>query len=308
MTTTEDTQITELEIIRKYLFDRYDKLVVDVNNPSILQEDCDARDKRINIIDLIKKHSNLNDTGHLRELNYKYKKNLLFIEPDKEIFNPRFRRFEIVKGEQVFKYGKKTYYDNIIFPEYIKNIYYKKSNIYNKNFIDELLDAIYKEKIEEQEKHKRLEEEKEKKQKELQEQQNIQTQKELQKLKKQNTETQKELQKIKKQNTEIKDKKQKLQKQPIVKSKTDNNKKKKKPISATIKRLVWNTNIGEQIGKAKCMCCNVTDMTQMSFNCGHIIAESNGGETIVSNLKPICQNCNSSMGTKNMEEFIKTLK
>jgi hypothetical protein len=49
MTTTEDTQITELEIINKYLFDRYDKLVVDVNNPSILQEDCDARDKRINI-------------------------------------------------------------------------------------------------------------------------------------------------------------------------------------------------------------------------------------------------------------------
>jgi hypothetical protein len=103
MTTTEDTQITELEIINKYLFDRYDKLVVDVNNPSILQEDCDARDKRINIIDLINKHSNPNDTGHLRELNYKYKKNLLFIEPDKKIFNPRFRRFEIVKGEQVFR-------------------------------------------------------------------------------------------------------------------------------------------------------------------------------------------------------------
>ena len=318
MTSTEDTQITELEIIRKYLFDRYDKLVVDVNNPSILKEDCDACDKRINIIDLIKKHSNPNDTGHLRELNYKYKKNILFIEPDKEIFNPRFRRFEIVKGEQIFKFGKKTYYDNIIFLEYIKNIYYKKSNIYNKNFIDELLDAIYKEKIEEDKKHKKLEEEKilkkekelekEKKQKELQEQQNIQTQKELHKLKKQNAETQKELQKLKKQNTETQDKKQKLQKQTITKSKPDNNKKKKKPISATIKRLVWNTNIGEQIGKAKCMCCNVTDMTQMSFNCGHIIAESNGGETIVSNLKPICQNCNSSMGTKNMEEFIKTLK
>jgi len=83
---------------------------------------------------------------------------------------------------------------------------------------------------------------------------------------------------------------------------------KKKPISATIKRLVWNSNIGEDIGKSKCMCCTVTDITQMSFNCGHIIAECNGGESIVSNLKPICQNCNSSMGTKNMEDFIKTLK
>lgn len=85
-------------------------------------------------------------------------------------------------------------------------------------------------------------------------------------------------------------------------------KKKKKTISSTIKKLVWNINIGETIGKAKCMCCNSTDITQMSFNCGHIIAEANGGNTIVSNLKPICQNCNSSMGTKNMNEFIISLK
>lgn len=85
-------------------------------------------------------------------------------------------------------------------------------------------------------------------------------------------------------------------------------KKKKKAIPATIKRLVWNTNIGEMIGKSKCLCCNSTDITQMSFNCGHIVAEANGGDTIVSNLKPICQNCNSSMGTKNMEEFMKSLK
>jgi 5-methylcytosine-specific restriction endonuclease McrA len=84
-------------------------------------------------------------------------------------------------------------------------------------------------------------------------------------------------------------------------------KNKKKAISATIKRLVWNTNIGEDIGKSKCLCCKATDITQMSFNCGHIVAEANGGETIVSNLKPICQNCNSSMATKNMDEFMKSL-
>lgn len=93
-----------------------------------------------------------------------------------------------------------------------------------------------------------------------------------------------------------------------ISEKEETKKKKKKPIAATIKRLVWNTNIGEDIGKSKCMCCNSTDITQMSFNCGHIIAEANGGDTIVSNLKPICQNCNSSMGTKNMEDFMKSLK
>jgi len=82
----------------------------------------------------------------------------------------------------------------------------------------------------------------------------------------------------------------------------------KKTISATLKRLVWNTNIGEEIGKTKCLCCKSTDITQMSFHCGHVVAEINGGELIVSNLKPICQNCNSSMGTKNMNDFMETFK
>jgi 5-methylcytosine-specific restriction endonuclease McrA len=89
---------------------------------------------------------------------------------------------------------------------------------------------------------------------------------------------------------------------------SENKPRKKKAIPAAIKKLVWNTYIGEDIGKAKCTCCKNTDITQMSFNCGHIIAEANGGELIVSNLKPICQNCNSSMGTKNMDDFMKGFK
>jgi len=83
---------------------------------------------------------------------------------------------------------------------------------------------------------------------------------------------------------------------------------KKQSISSTMKKLVWNMTIGEEIGKSKCVCCKSTYITQMSFHCGHIIAESRGGETIVSNLRPICQNCNSSMGQMNMDDFIKTLK
>ena len=85
-------------------------------------------------------------------------------------------------------------------------------------------------------------------------------------------------------------------------------KKGKKKISSTIKKLVWNIHIGENVGKSKCTCCKSTDITQMSFHCGHIVAESKGGKTIVSNLAPLCQNCNSSMGTKNMKEFMDTLK
>ena len=82
---------------------------------------------------------------------------------------------------------------------------------------------------------------------------------------------------------------------------------KKQTITSTIKKLVWNMHIGEEIGKAKCVCCKSSYISQMSFHCGHIIAESKGGEMIVSNLRPICQNCNSSMGNKNMDEFMKTL-
>jgi hypothetical protein len=77
----------------------------------------------------------------------------------------------------------------------------------------------------------------------------------------------------------------------------------KKAIPATLKRLVWNKYIGEEIGKAKCTCCNTTDIIQMSFHCGHLIASSNGGKMEIDNLRPICQNCNSSMGSANMESF-----
>ena len=82
------------------------------------------------------------------------------------------------------------------------------------------------------------------------------------------------------------------------------NKYRKKPIPSTVKRLVWNKYIGENIGKYKCYCCKLTDITQLSFHCGHVISEKKGGQIDVNNLRPICQNCNSSMGFKNMDDFI----
>ena len=85
-------------------------------------------------------------------------------------------------------------------------------------------------------------------------------------------------------------------------------KRKKKYISATMKRKVWDEHIGKKIGEAKCLCCKITDITQLSFHCGHVIPECNGGELILSNLKPICQNCNSSMGTLNMDDFMKSFE
>lgn len=67
---------------------------------------------------------------------------------------------------------------------------------------------------------------------------------------------------------------------------------------------MWNKYIGEDIGKSKCVCCKYTDISQMDFNCGHVISEFNGGKITLDNLKPICSLCNTSMGIKNMDEFI----
>lgn len=78
----------------------------------------------------------------------------------------------------------------------------------------------------------------------------------------------------------------------------------KKAIPATIRKLVWIRYIGKAIGEARCFCCRQTKIMQISFHCGHVVPESAGGKTSVENLRPICQNCNSSMGTQNMIEFM----
>jgi hypothetical protein len=83
---------------------------------------------------------------------------------------------------------------------------------------------------------------------------------------------------------------------------------KKQNVPATLKRAVWHTHMGDCVGKAKCVCCQITDITQLSFHCGHIVSEKNGGSIDLTNLRPICQNCNSSMGSRNMDEFIETLQ
>jgi len=79
----------------------------------------------------------------------------------------------------------------------------------------------------------------------------------------------------------------------------------KKTIPVALKRKVWDHWVGEHIGKTKCPCCKLTDITQLNFSCGHITAEANGGSLHLLNLRPICTSCNSSMGTKNMNEFIR---
>lgn len=79
---------------------------------------------------------------------------------------------------------------------------------------------------------------------------------------------------------------------------------KRKTIPLALRRSVWNKYIGEEIGKTACLCCKISDISQMTFSCGHIVSVYNGGDINLENLKPICVSCNSSMGSQNMDEFI----
>jgi hypothetical protein len=78
---------------------------------------------------------------------------------------------------------------------------------------------------------------------------------------------------------------------------------KKKPIPKTVKNCVWLNYFEKCVGV--CQCCHREKISFNNFACGHIIAERHGGKTTLDNLRPICTLCNLSMGTQNMDEFIK---
>lgn len=74
-------------------------------------------------------------------------------------------------------------------------------------------------------------------------------------------------------------------------------------IPKAVKMKVWSNTFGVTVGQAYCPVCHSNLISQMNFHCGHIVAEAEGGETIVSNLLPICAPCNLSMGKKNLNKF-----
>ena len=82
------------------------------------------------------------------------------------------------------------------------------------------------------------------------------------------------------------------------------NKYRKKTIPLPLKALVWNKIIGEEKGIGNCYCCK-TKIRQISFHCGHVISEKNGGPTSIDNLVPLCQMCNCSIGSQNINDFMK---
>ena len=79
----------------------------------------------------------------------------------------------------------------------------------------------------------------------------------------------------------------------------------RKKIPKHIKTLVWNKYNGPNNASADCVSCRTMKISNRSFHCGHVIAESKGGDMTINNLRPICDACNGSMGTRSMNEFTK---
>ena len=81
-----------------------------------------------------------------------------------------------------------------------------------------------------------------------------------------------------------------------------NNKKEKIPVS--VKNTLWSLNFPNVL-QGKCYCCKTEVISKNNFDCGHITSENDGGKIELDNLKPICRSCNSSMGTMNMNDYMK---
>jgi hypothetical protein len=54
----------------------------------------------------------------------------------------------------------------------------------------------------------------------------------------------------------------------VTENKDEKIKYKKKAIPLALKKVVWNYWIGKEFGIANCLCCRITEISQMSFHCG----------------------------------------
>jgi len=78
-----------------------------------------------------------------------------------------------------------------------------------------------------------------------------------------------------------------------------------KQIKVALRSKVWVKYKGKLYRIGKCYCCDEEEITVDNFHCGHVISRKNGGENDLYNLRPICANCNLSMGTQNMLQFMR---
>ena len=62
--------------------------------------------------------------------------------------------------------------------------------------------------------------------------------------------------------------------------------------------------MGPDTRKGNCKCCQLTTIDITRFDAGHIISEKNGGGTDIDNIIPLCNQCNLSMSSTNIAEYM----
>lgn len=79
-------------------------------------------------------------------------------------------------------------------------------------------------------------------------------------------------------------------------------KSKKEKITPAMREQIWKKYIGRVID-CPCPVCQTRLISMTDFSAGHIVAETTGGATDITNLVPICGNCNSRMSTMDLFEY-----
>ena len=74
-------------------------------------------------------------------------------------------------------------------------------------------------------------------------------------------------------------------------------------IPQALRMAVWHKYIGKSKAESACYCCGINKIDVWGYTCGHIVSNKDGGEKTLENLRPICNTCNLSMGTRNLETF-----
>jgi len=80
--------------------------------------------------------------------------------------------------------------------------------------------------------------------------------------------------------------------------------KKRTSIPHSVRMTIWKNNFGPSKAQGLCYVCGET-ISIRNFECGHVKSKENGGDDSIENLKPVCSDCNKSMGTMNLELFKK---
>lgn len=78
---------------------------------------------------------------------------------------------------------------------------------------------------------------------------------------------------------------------------------KQKQLSKSFRMENWSRHVGIERGTAQCFTGCGAVINAFQFVCGHIIAQAHGGVNSHTNVVPICEECNSSMGTERMDEY-----